>query len=102
METPFLQKLGQKIVIFRGFSKSFSELPGFQLNCLILIEFPNILHCKTAKKVKLGVVLGQNLGQIMSNVAKKVYKETGSIIRFFFIFYLTITFKAKSSGCKTT
>ena len=55
MGTPVLHKLGQKIVIFRGFSKIFSEL---------------------------GVVLGQNLGQIMSNVVKKI-KKTGNIIRFF-------------------
>ena len=33
---------------------------------------PNILHWKPAKKIKLGVILGQNLGQIMSNVMKKV------------------------------
>ena len=29
------------------------------------------------------MVLGQNLDQIMPNVVKKVYKETGNIIRFF-------------------
>ena len=49
------------------------------LNFLLLIEFPNILHWKPAKKIKLGVVLGQNLGQIMSNVVKKVKKQVISL-----------------------
>ena len=52
---------------------------GFQLKFLTLIEFPNILHWKPAKKIKLGVVLGQNLGQIMSNVVKKVKKQAISL-----------------------
>ena len=52
---------------------------GFQLKFLILIEFPNIVHWKPAKKIKLGVVLGQNLDQIMSNVVKKVKKQEISL-----------------------
>ena len=40
---------------------------------------PNKLHWKPAKKIKLGVVLGQNLGQIMSNVVKKVEKQAISL-----------------------
>ena len=75
MGTPVLHKLGQKIVIFRGFSKIFFRTTGFQLKFLILIELANILHWKLAKKIKLGVVLGQNLGQIMSNVVEKVKKQ---------------------------
>ena len=63
----FLHKLSQKTVIFRGFSKFFSEL----LELLILIETSNIFRWKPAKEVKVDVVLGQNLGQIRSNVAKK-------------------------------
>ena len=43
------------------------------------MEFPNILHWKPAKKNKLGVVLGQNLGHIMSNVLKKVKKQAISL-----------------------
>ena len=50
-----------------------------QLKFLILIEFLNILHWKPAKKVKLAVVLGQNLGQIMSNVGKKVNRQSISL-----------------------
>ena len=46
---------------------------------LVLIEFPNIFHWKPAKKIKLGVVLGQNLGQIMSIVVKKVKKQAISL-----------------------
>ena len=52
---------------------------GFQLKFLILIESPNIVHWKPAKKIKLGVVLGQNLDQIMSNVVKKVKKQVISL-----------------------
>ena len=48
-------------------------------NGLILIEFRNILHWKPPKKIKLGVVLGQNLGQIMCNVVKKVKKQVISL-----------------------
>ena len=32
-----------------------------------------------SKKIKLGVVLGQNVGQIMSNVVKKVKKQVISL-----------------------
>ena len=46
---------------------------------LILIEFPNKLHWKPAKKIKSVVVLGQNLGQIMSNIVKKVKKQAISL-----------------------
>ena len=45
----------------------------------MLTEFSNIFHWKPAKKVKLGVVSGQNLGQIMSNVVKKVKKQAISL-----------------------
>ena len=38
-----------------------------------------MLHWKPAKKIKLGVVLGQNLGQTMSNVGKKVKKQAISL-----------------------
>ena len=41
------------------------------------------------KKPKSGVVLGQNLGQIMSNVVKKVKKQ---VILGFFHILLGITF----------
>ena len=77
------------MVVFRGFSKSFSEL-GFQLKFLKLIEFPNLFHWKPAKNIKVGVVLGQNLGQIKLNVAKKVKKQAISLA--FFMFYLGNTF----------
>ena len=74
---------------------------GFQLTFLMLIESPNILHWKPTKKIKFGVVLGQSLGQIMSNVMKKS-KETGNIIRFFSCFTWGLPFIAKNSGCKIT
>ena len=43
----------------------------------MLFESPNIFHWKPARKI--GVVLGQNLGQIMPNVKKKVKKRALSL-----------------------
>ena len=45
-----LHKLDRKIVIFRVFSKFFFRTAGFQFKFFILIEFPNILNWKLAKK----------------------------------------------------
>ena len=52
---------------------------------------------ETSKKIKVGVVLGGNLGQVRPNVVKKVKKWALSI-GFFFIFTCGIPYKAKSSG----
>ena len=102
MGTPFLHKLGQKMVFFRSFSNFFFRTTRFQLKLLILIESFNIFHQKPAKKIKVGVVLGQNLGQIKPNIVKKVKKWALSIVSFF-IFYMGNTFnKAESSGCTNT
>ena len=49
-----------------------------QLKLLIIIESNTIFHWKPAKN-KVGVVLVQNLGQIRSNVVKKVKKLALSI-----------------------
>ena len=78
---------------------------GFQLKFLILIEFPDILHWKPAKKIKLGVVLGQNLGQIMSNVVKKVKKQAISLGFFHILLWESHVLKqkvvvAKLAECK--
>ena len=64
--TPFLHKLGWKRVIFRGFSKFFQ-------NYWIPIRASNI-SLETSKNMQVDEVLGQNLGQIRSNVMKKVKK----------------------------
>ena len=48
---------------------------GFQLKLQILIESLDIFNWKAAKKIKMGVSLWQNLGQIRSNVVKKVKKQ---------------------------
>ena len=50
-----------------------------------------------AKKIKLGVVLGQNLGQIRPNFVK-TWHEMGIIDSFFSYFTWGIPFKAKNSG----
>ena len=76
----FLQKLGQQMVNFRGFSRNFSELlDSIHLRLLMSIESLNVFHWKRAKKIKVVVVLGQNLGQIRRNVDKKVKKQALSI-----------------------
>ena len=84
MGTPILHKLGQKLVIFRGFSKFFFRTTGFQLKLLMLIESSNIFHWKTGKKNQIGCGLWGNLGQVRSNVVKKVKKRALSIVFFFF------------------
>ena len=48
---------------------------GFQLKLLRSIESLNIFHWKPAEKIKVGVVLWQNLDQIRPNVVKKVKKQ---------------------------
>ena len=53
MGTPFLHKLGQKMVIFSGFSNFFSELQYFNLGLLILLD---ILHGECILKQKVVVV----------------------------------------------
>ena len=67
----------------------------------MLIAFPNIFHQKPEKKIKVDVVLGQNLGQIRPSVVKKVKKQLLST-GFFSYFKWGIPFKAKSSACVHT
>ena len=65
------------MAISRGFKQQISRTTGLQLKLLILIESPNIFHWTEAakkkinkiKQNKMGVVLGQNLGQIRSNLS---------------------------------
>ena len=99
--TPFLCKLGPKMVIFRGFTNLlfFFRTAGLQLKLLILIESPKIFYWKSGKKV--GMVLGQNLGQISSNIVKKV-KKLALSIGFFPYFAWGIPFKAQGSGFTNT
>ena len=56
---PIFLQVGPKIVIFRGISKYFFRTTRFQLKLLMLIESPNIFNWKPAKKIKVGVILGQ-------------------------------------------
>ena len=91
---PSLLKLGQKMEIFKCFRKKNLRTTGFQLLLLIVIESLNIFHWNPAKKIKVGVVLGKNLGQIRSNVVKKVKKQALSI-RFFHILHGEYLLKQK-------
>ena len=51
------------------------------LKLFILIESSNMFHWKPVKKkIKVVVVLGKNLGEIRSNVVKKVKKKKTGII----------------------
>ena len=86
MGTPFLE------VLANVFQNYWNPVKVFN----ILIEFRNILHWKPAKKIKSGVVLWQNLGQIMSNIVKKVKKQATSLV--FLYFTWGLTFEARSSG----
>ena len=90
MGTPFFHKLGQKIVIFKGFSKKILRTTGFQLKFLILIEFHDIVHRKPAKKNQIGCGLGAKFRPNYVQCCEKS-KETGNVIRFFHIL-LGITF----------
>ena len=60
---------------------------------------PYLLHYignqQRAKKIKLGVVLGQNLGQLMPKCCGKS-KETGNIIYFFHILLGNYLLKQKT------
>ena len=99
--TPFLHKLGQKIVIFKGFSNFFSELPtGFQLKLLILIESPKIFHWKPAKK-KLKWLW--SWGKIWAKTGPILWKnkETGIMNRSFLYLTWRIPFKVKGSVVHT-
>ena len=96
---PLFAQFGPKNGNFQRFLQTFFRTTWFWSKFLILIEFPNIFHWKPATKLRLGVVLGQNLGQIRSNVVKKVKKQA---LPWFFHFTWAIPFKAKSSSCKTT
>ena len=55
-----------------------------------------MLHWKPAKKIKLGVVFGAKFGPNYVQCCEKS-KETGNIIRFFFIFYLGLPFKKQEA-----
>ena len=60
--TPFLCRLGPEKTIFKWFYQLFFITAELQRPLLILIESPNIFHGKSAKKRKVGVVLGKTLG----------------------------------------
>ena len=59
-----------------------------------MIKSPNIFHWKPEEKIKVGVVLGQDLGQIRSNVVKKVKKLGLSVVTF--IFYMENIFSTQN------
>ena len=68
---PFFVQIGPKKTIFKRFYQPLFRTNGLQHKLLKLIESPNILQWKSAKKVKWVWSLGQNLGQIRSIVVKK-------------------------------
>ena len=78
---------------FSGVLTNFFRTTGLQLKLLILIASPNIFHWKPAEKIKVGVVLGQNVGQTRLNVVKRVKKQILS--RFFSYFTCEYLLKQK-------
>ena len=46
-----------------------------------LIEFPNILHWKPAKKIKSGVVLRQNLGEKSKETCNIILKQEAVVVK---------------------
>ena len=66
-------------IFAKRFYQIFFRTSRFQLKLLKSIESLNIFHWKPAKKINMGVVLGQNLGQIRPNVVEKDHKQTLSI-----------------------
>ena len=67
---PLFSEFGHKNDNFYRFHQNILRTTGLQLKLLMLIESPNIFHWKPEKK--MGVILVKNLGQISSNVVKKV------------------------------
>ena len=85
MGSPFLHK---------RFQQFFLRTTGFQLKLLILLQYPKIFNWKLAKKIKVGMILGQNLHRIRPNVTKKVKKQALTI-RFFYILHEEYLLKQK-------
>ena len=98
MVTPFLPKLGRREKEFLEVLAIFFRTTGFKLKILILIEFPNILHGNQQKN-QIGCGLGAKFTNYVQ-CCEKIKKQVISLS--FFIFYLGLPFKARSSGCKTT
>ena len=99
MMTPFLPKLGRREKEqFLEVLAIFFRTTGFKLKILILIEFPNILHGNQQKN-QIGCGLGAKFTNYVQ-CCEKIKKQVISLG--FFIFYLGLPFKARSSGCKTT
>ena len=88
--TRFFHKLGQKMVILDVFISKFFQNYWIPIKVINVTESSKIFHWKQAKNIKVGMALGQNLGQIRSSGVKKVKKWALSI--FFFIFYMGNTF----------
>ena len=88
------------MAIFRGYGTFFSELLDYNYSYRYWLNPLTYFIGKQHKKKK-SVVFGQNLGQIMSHIVKKVEKQALSTV-FLFIFYMEISFKGKGSGCTNT
>ena len=97
--TPFLPKLGRKIVISEVlanfFQKHWIPIKVFNINWI-----PKHTSLETSKKNQIGCGLGAKFGPNYVQCCAKS-KETGNIIRVFSYFTWGLPFKAKSNGCKT-
>ena len=62
---PFLVQIGSNKTILKRFYQLYFRTTGLQNKLLILIESPNIFHCKSAKKGQVGEVFGAKFGPDM-------------------------------------
>ena len=83
MGIPFLQKLGQKMVIVKGFSKKFSELLDSNYSYYCQLNLLTYL-IGNQQRNQSGCDLGANLGQIRQCCDKS--KEAGNINKSFSYF----------------
>ena len=83
---PCFAQVAPKYNSFQRFYQNFFRTTGWKHKQLILIEYCNIFHWKSAKKAKWMWSNGQNEGQIRSNVVKSTKKLSIALaINFFHI-----------------
>ena len=99
---PFSVQIGSKKTILNRFYQLFFRTAGLQHKLFKLVVSPNILHWKSAKKVKWVWSLGQYLGQIRSNVVKKKTNKLVFQWGFFHILYEVHICKQKTSCYRNT
>ena len=99
---PFLFKSGSKKQSLEVLPIFFFRTTGLQHKLLTLLESPNIFHWKSAEKGEWVRSLGQNLGQIRSNIVKNKTKKLSFHSGLFLIMHEVLCLKARSRGYRNT